>query len=114
MNVVVTGSRNWSDVTAIEMELKELPEGTIIHHGGCRGADTIAGVIATELGFRVKEYPANWAGYGKAAGPIRNRAMLETEPDLVLAFLMPESKGTKDTIEKAESMGLTVKVIENE
>lgn len=112
MNVVVTGSRNWTDEDAIGMELKALPEDTVLSHGGCRGADKIAGHIANELGFRVKEYPANWAEHGKAAGPVRNRRMLEgSEPDLVLAFLMPGSKGTKNCIETAESMGLNVKVI---
>jgi hypothetical protein len=42
--------------------------------------------------------PADWANHGKAAGPIRNRKMLDLKPDLVLAFHadLTNSKGTKD------------------
>ncbi len=112
MRVLVTGSRYWTDVTTIEKELTGLPIETTIVHGGAKGADTIADVIATEMGFKVEVFPANWEQYGRAAGPIRNREMLLTNPDLVLAFLKPASKGTKDCIKQAKARKIKVKVID--
>jgi hypothetical protein len=109
MKVLVCGSRDWFDRGPIERELRKLPPGAIIVHGAARGADTIAGVVATDLGFEVRRYPANWDKYGKAAGPIRNGEMLRMEHrldepiDKVLAFSkdFANSRGTKDMMRQA-------------
>jgi hypothetical protein len=81
-----------------------LPEGTLIVHGGAPGADRMAGSLALKLGLCTPiVYPAQWKTHGKAAGPIRNRLMLDEEkPDLVIAFWDGESPGTKDMIEETE------------
>jgi len=63
------------------------------------------------LGIDVKEYQAEWAKYGIAAGPIRNKKMLvEGKPDIVLAFHnnITMSKGTKNMIKVANAMGVLV------
>ncbi len=44
--------------------------------GGARGADRLARVWAQLGGIEVETHPAQWERDGKAAGPIRNRAML--------------------------------------
>lgn len=113
MIVVVCGDRTWTDYNAIYFELAALPKGTTIVHGACRGADMIAGVAARDLGLPVKEFPADWEKYGRAAGPIRNREMLSLCPDLVLAFhddLNP-SRGTKNTVEEARRRGIPAKLV---
>lgn len=54
---------------------------------------------------------AAWHNYGKAAGPRRNRKMLdEYDPDLVVAFHddLDASKGTKDMVDYATSQGVQV------
>ena len=113
MRVLVTGSREWTDRGVIRHALETLPRDTVIIHGAARGVDRIAGEIATELGFMVEPYPADWGTYGrKAAGPIRNRQMLvEGKPDVVYAFhddLWKKSKGTKNMANQALHAGVPV------
>lgn len=113
LRVVVCGSRFWRDASAIRRELRQLPPGSVVLHGGCRGADAIAGQVARELGFEVEVYPAQWRRFGKRAGPIRNAFVLrEEKPDLVLAFHedLARSKGTKDMVERAVRAGIEVRV----
>ena len=118
MKVLVCGDRFWTDRAMIYAELSKLSPGTIIVHGGARGADSIAGEIAKELGFVVRAYPADWSAHGKAAGPIRNSTMLvrEHRPDepvnLVLAFHydLAKSKGTKDMVRKSKNAGISVRL----
>lgn len=114
MKALVTGDRDWSDVKLIVDTLEQLPPGTIVVHGACRGADTIAGEVAKALGFVVRAYPADWDSFKFRAGPIRNQLMLdeehrEEEPiDLVIAFHddIGHSKGTKDMVKKALKAGI--------
>lgn len=103
MNILITGSRDWTNAEVIKSQLVKLPSGSIVIHGACRGADLLAANIAKELGFEVKSFPADWDTFGKSAGPIRNREMLCEEPDLVLAFHddLEKSKGTRDMVKIA-------------
>lgn len=113
MKVLVCGDRFWTDKEKIRERLAKLPAGTIVIHGAARGADSIAAVIGKTLGFDVRSFPAEWGKHGKAAGPIRNRLMLDEKPDLVLAFHsdLSNSKGTKDTVEEARRRGVPVELI---
>ena len=81
---------------------------TIIE-GGAKGADFLGRVWAKLRSCPYKEYPADWKTHGGAAGPIRNKQMLEEgKPDLVVAFA--GGSGTRDMIRQAEKAG--VKVVE--
>lgn len=97
----------------VKARLAKLPADTIIVHGVARGADTIAGEVAKKLGMSVEEYPADWKKFGRSAGPIRNRVMLDTKPDLVIAFHnnIEESKGTKDCVTEARRRGIPTEVV---
>jgi hypothetical protein len=77
MYVIVCGSRTWADRDAILEQLRLLPPDTVVIHGDQRGADRLGGSAAEELGLRVMPVPADWEGYGPAAGPIRNGQMLK-------------------------------------
>jgi UDP-N-acetylmuramoylalanine-D-glutamate ligase len=56
-------------------------------------------------------FPADWKTHGKAAGPKRNRQMLDdAKPDLVVAF--PGGRGTDDMVNKAKSRGVPVVRVE--
>lgn len=81
-------------------------------HGGAKGADSLAGLVARQLGFKVEVYPANWKKYGRAAGPVRNNQMLDTDPDVVLAFHpnLKESKGTAHCVREARKRSIEVKL----
>jgi hypothetical protein len=114
MRILICGDRNWTDRYAISKFLERLvPLRPIIIEGEARGADKIAGEEASKLGFNVLRFPANWDKYGKAAGVLRNRQMLDQGPDLVVAFhnSLATSKGTKDCIIEAIKRGIKVLVI---
>ena len=49
---------------------------------------------------------ADWEKHGKAAGPKRNKRMLEWKPDLVVAF--PGGKGTANMVQQARQAGVEV------
>lgn len=110
--VLVTGSRNWQDFNAIFDRLAAEPAHTIVLQGGASGADTMAKKAAFALGFMPLTLDANWATYKLAAGPIRNRAMLDLKPTKVLAFCRNHSKGTMDCVNEARMRGIPTEVIE--
>lgn len=101
-------------------------------HGDAKGADRLSEIALKGYfhgGFEVLRFPADWDKHGKAAGPIRNKQMLdEGKPDLVIAFLSKvakqeilyglsdsqHSRGTKNMIEQAEKADVPVKIVEIE
>jgi hypothetical protein len=113
MLVLICGDRNWTDA---EMIREAIFGGMVkyglftVVHGDCRGADRIAGEEARKAGLHVVSMPARWAVYGSAAGPIRNRAMLELKPNRVWAFHddIDASKGTRDMARAAGEAGVPV------
>ena len=109
--ILVCGDRNWNDSEKIREILKEYPKESVIIHGGCRGADTLAGNVAKTLHMPVIVFSAEWNKHGLAAGPIRNKKMLdEGKPDIVLAFHgdISSSKGTKNMISQARTRGIEI------
>jgi hypothetical protein len=112
--VLICGSRDWHDERVIGSAVAALPLGSTVIHGAAPGADTIAARAASRVGtLNVEAYPANWAQYGRAAGPIRNKLMLELgRPDLVIAFRLDgPSKGTDNMIQQARKAGVPVTVV---
>ena len=114
MKVLVTGDRNWIDREAIRFCLSKLQQQGYdsLVEGGARGADTIAHEEALKLHYRsIEHFPAQWNRYGRAAGPIRNRTMLDqSKPNLVVYFHhnLAESKGTRDMVNYAISCRIKV------
>jgi hypothetical protein len=121
VRILVTGSRDWTDARVVEVALRAAwfefgryshPSGLTVVHGGAAGADRIAAAIAESVDWRTELHRADWATYGKAAGPIRNQAMVDAGADLVLAFPIGASIGTRDCIRRAEAAGIPVRVYE--
>ncbi len=113
MRVLICGDRDWKDYESLERYIKALPPGSVIINGRCRGVDNMARFLARQLGYETMDFPADWEGYGRSAGPIRNKQMLdEGKPELVVAFHdnLSESKGTADMIRQAKGWGVPVKV----
>jgi hypothetical protein len=120
VRVIVTGSRAWPDPVRVAHELTQLylQHGpfTLIHGACATGADAAAAhwmeIAGHDLGCYEIPFPADWDQFGKRAGPIRNAKMVkEASADLVLAFPLFDSRGTKHTIELAEAAGIPVKKI---
>jgi len=116
VKVLVCGSRDWTDNEEVWVRLDELNRRlvggiTVLIHGEARGADTFAGEWACERKVHVLSYPAEWTKYGKQAGPIRNRQMLQGgQPGLVVAFseeLRPSS-GTWNMVNLARRADVPV------
>jgi len=57
-------------------------------------------------GIKVTPVPADWSGLHCAAGRVRNKKMLEMEPDGVVAF--PGGNGTKNMISISRKAGVPV------
>jgi hypothetical protein len=116
MRVIVCGSRDWTDEQVIYGRLLQLPDSSVVITGGCRGADAIAADLvhtSSLLALSSETFPADWKTHGKAAGPIRNRHMLDAGCDLVIAFHpdIESSKGTKHMVDIAGTAGVSVEII---
>lgn len=113
--VVVTGSREWVWDSVIWDDLKALPDNTLLGVGDCpTGADAIATTAWRALGHEPRIFRADWDRYKHAAGPIRNGVMLRTlRPTILLAYLMPNSRGTRDCVAQARAnLGSAVEIRE--
>lgn len=112
--VLVCGSRSLANPfvvsLAIDKRMSELPVPTRILHGAAPGVDRIAAAAGERHGHNVQPFPADWATYGKRAGVIRTRLMLDEDPDLVIAFWNGVSAGTADTMTEAKKRGIPVEV----
>ena len=108
--MLVCGGRNFNDALTLGSWLGGIHKDhgiTLLIEGGARGADFMARKFAEWAGIPVKTFGADWAAHGKAAGPIRNRRMLEEgKPDLVVAF--DGGVGTADMIRQARENGVRV------
>ena len=102
MRIAIVGSRSFDDYERMSKILIErIP--FILISGGARGADALAESFAREHKLVTMIYPAMWDKYGKSAGFIRNKKIVE-EADLIIAFWDGTSKGTESTINLADQM----------
>lgn len=107
VRVIVCGGRNYSDGSTVARVLSSLdPRSLTVVHGGAPGADSLADDWCRTFGVAVDPHPADWKRYGRAAGPIRNREMVNAGADLVIAF--PGGDGTADCVRAAYDADLTV------
>lgn len=129
MKLLGTGGRDWPeeqaeliDSTVTTILLGSNPPNKPPHHltvGDCTtGADRILLDIWREWGHDYTVHVAEWEAPCKrtctprhriyrrgvsvcpAAGPYRNQRMVETKPDIGVAFPTPHSKGTWDTVRR--------------
>lgn len=107
--VIVTGGRNYQDYKAVWRALDFLREQygifTVVQ-GGANGADKFARHWADALRHPSETFAANWGEHGRAAGPIRNQAMLDAGANLVVAF--KGGRGTANMVGIARAAGIEV------
>lgn len=102
---LVSGDRNWSNIDVIADEMIAWPSDAIVVHGAAAGVDTIADLIAEQLGMERRPYPYI-RDLGKRGGPARNRQMVAEEHvqgdevDEIVAFHddIIGSRGTLDML----------------
>lgn len=109
MRICVFGSRTFIDYRRLCDKLNPYLASWLHPHelvsGRCpEGADYLGEVWAKYHGIRVKPFPANWAKFGRPAGPRRNTEMaryLAEQPfSVAIGFWNGESHGTSDMIQK--------------
>lgn len=110
IRILITGSRDWTDVALIESELRswyaDVPDAVLVSGGCPSGADRFCEEAWVNLGGTVEVHPADWAKHGKAAGPIRNQLMVDLGADVCLAFRKNHSRGTTHCANAATMAGI--------
>lgn len=110
MKVLVCGGRNFRSPAQVWRELDRLHAEfafTALMQGGAPGVDRFASEWAIGKPT-IERYvcKADWARFGRAAGPKRNARMMEWKPDLVVAF--PGGTGTANMVKLATDAGVRV------
>lgn len=122
--IIVAGSRNFTDAEYVRGKLDEIigrirkgnpdPGNIVIVSGCCRGVDAIGEEYALDRGYGLVRFPADWARYGRGAGPIRNEDMASfasQENGHLIAFWDGKSSGTRSMIALAGNRGLSVNIV---
>ncbi|MCA1807433.1 MAG: DUF2493 domain-containing protein [Actinobacteria bacterium] len=116
MKLIIAGSRTLGDQEAYEELQDALYEATLVWNaraidevvtGGAKGVDTLGKNLAKEFNIAHKEFPADWATYGKRAGYRRNVQMASYADALVLLW-DGKSKGSGHMLDIAKAHGLLV------
>lgn len=86
-------------------------------HGAAPGADSLADnfmfrsrKFLASKGYTtvIEPHAADWDAHGKAAGPIRNKMMVDLGADICVAFVSPSSKGTLNCMKLAKEAGIEI------
>jgi len=114
--LLVTGSRAWRDKAIIGDAMETLRDffgvedsDMCLVHGGADGADKIAAQWAKMLGWKEEPHilmAGDWRKFGKYAGPRRNQQMVDTYPDICLAFILHRSRGATHCLGLARANGI--------
>lgn len=107
--VAVTGGRDYADrfnvYGSLDTVLAKHPDMVLVH-GDADGADDLAKQWAGSRKVRTEPHPADWDTHGKAAGPLRNQEMVDSELDGCVAF--PGNRGTADMVARCKKAGVPV------
>jgi hypothetical protein len=136
MRIIITGSRTWTDVAAIEAVLLPIlaahPDAVLVN-GFAGGVDRIGDRVWRQAGGRTERHPIGAREWRQACrgdcdhgprptrydgsdfcpspGPRRNQRMADGGGDLCVAFRMPgKSNGTDDMIARARAAGIPVEM----
>ena len=109
MKVAVIGSRNFNDYELVKETLTKL-DITLLISGGAKGADSLGERYASDNNIRTLIFKPDWKRNGRGAGMIRNTDIVKNS-DMVVAFWDNESKGTLDSIRKAENLNKGLMII---
>ena len=114
IRLAIVGCRDYTNYdnfkTIVDQYINEIGYPSEIVSGGCRGVDKPAETYANNLNIPTKIFEADWAKYGKGAGPLRNDQMVEYCTH-VLALPSKNSVGTLNTIAKAKNKARILKVV---
>lgn len=110
MKLIIAGTRTLrASVEEISGYIKKfnLNPTEIVSGREKKGIDHCGEEWADAKGIRVKPFPANWAKFGRPAGPIRNVQMAEYADELLLIW-NGKSSGSTSMKEAMENLGKPV------
>lgn len=111
MKIAIIGSRTFSDYSLLEETLKPYEDKiTTIMSGGAKGADELGERWANEKEKETIIFYPDWDTYGKRAGYIRNKKIVENS-DGVIAFWDGKSKGTQHSFRLCKELNVPLKKI---
>ena len=119
MRLAIVGSREFTNYDLLCREVAKIQETQkidLIVSGGATGADTLAKKYAAKNRIPLMEFLPDYSRYGRGA-PLQRNSLIVQNADWVLAYVTASSKGTWDTIRKAErakKKTIIVKVASNE
>lgn len=102
--VAVIGSRTFDDYEQLQSALNSLHKEKPITHivsGGAKGADSLGEKWSKENDIPFVIFIPDWKKYGRSAGIRRNKDIIDNS-DIVVAFWDGESRGTKNSIDRAK------------
>jgi len=102
MKLAIVGGRDFNNRVMLSgaMHFFDTEVETIVS-GGARGANSLGEEWAISCDIPTERYLPNWNKYGRAAEYLRNQEIVDA-CDMVLAFWDGKSRGTQDTIAKAQ------------
>lgn len=110
--LLVCGSRYYSNSSTVASVLDEYDITEVIC-GDCKGADSLARTYCIKNSIKCTVFKAEWDLYGKAAGPIRNKKMVQyVNDDAVVIAFDSSGRGTTSTVNMAKKRGLKVIIID--
>lgn len=104
--IAIVGSRSITDYQhVLEFITAIIFTGDIeeIISGGANGIDKVAEQIAALHDIKMTVYKPDWKQYGKCAGVIRNKTIIENA-DIVFAIWDGNSNGTHNSIDIAHDL----------
>lgn len=111
--LAIVGSRDFDNFTilseAIDNFIEKHGEISYIVSGGAKGADSLAEKYAKINNIKMKIFKPDWKKYGKAAGIIRNKDIVDNSTHLI-AFRINNSRGTTNSIMRAQKKKMYVKI----
>lgn len=112
MKLAIVGSRTFTNYNILYDATCSILTTKVsqIISGGANGADTLAKEFAQEFDIPLVEFLPEWDKYGKSAGMIRNKHIVDS-CDKLLAFWDGHSAGTKNSINLANKNNKLLNVI---
>jgi len=107
----IVGTRTFNDYVKLCNTIGHITDITHIISGGATGTDTLAERYSNEHNIPITIIKPDWNRYGKSAGPIRNRKIVE-QSDVIIAFWDYKSRGTKSTIDICKELNKTYYIIQ--
>ena len=108
--LAVVGSRGYQDMDEFKSVVDKYTVNSFVSGGCPSGADRLVEIYAKQKKIPITVIPAKWSEFGRAAGPIRNKEIVEIA-DGMIAFWDNESRGTKSSIDLAKKKGIPVIII---